>query len=65
MKKEFILVEWIDKEELYHSGVYPIEDKIELEKKLNEWASLNRIKSYNIIKYEGIIASQKYDTKND
>lgn len=52
---KFILVEWIDKNDLYHNGVYSIKDKKEIEIKLNDWLTSNYIKSYDINLYEGII----------
>lgn len=54
-QREFILVEWIDKDNQYHSGVYPLEDKQEIESKLNDWLTSSEIKSYDISKVDDII----------
>jgi len=53
--KRFILVEWIDKEDIYHSGVYPESDKKEIEIKLNQWCSENQIKSFDISEAKDLI----------
>lgn len=53
--KNYILVEWIDADNLYHSGAYPNSDKRAIEIKLNSWLTDNKIKSYDIKSYEGIL----------
>ena len=50
--KKWIIAEWIDDKNEYHSGLYPLKDKKELEKKLNEWANNNKIKSFDFRKPE-------------
>lgn len=54
-EKKWIVAEWIDENNEYHSGVYPKRDKAELERNLNKWAFENRIKSFDIRETESII----------